>query len=292
MKRLLVIAALVTLFSVDAGASLIPTQRDSGGMDVPVSLVQFTVPAGESGPQRVKVHYENVNSMIKVDYSVAITTTTSLASIGGQDSVSLNWLSVDFISPATKFTTDNEIDVSVNTAGLSAGSNQTLEIQFIAFSSVLGTLNVNLTVEEALPRTAGASRTSIDETVAPGEKKDVEFEITSDIDTTPQGGSDKGIPSFAVGEVNWTAEVTLLNAPGDNWFTISPTSGTATPDNPSQVTATVDATKLPGPGTYQAEIAVTSNPTVILPVTGDSGRPGARPQVRGEPERIPVSKRQ
>ena len=33
------------------------------------------------------------------------------------------------------------------------------------------------------------------------------------------------------------------------------------------MTGTVDATKLPGPGTYQAEIAVTSNPTVIVTVT-------------------------
>jgi hypothetical protein len=42
------------------------------------------------------------------------------------------------------------------------------------------------------------------------------------------------------------------------------------------VTGTVDAAKLPGPGTYQAEIAVTSNPTVTLPVTVVVRPPGPR----------------
>ena len=126
---------------------------------------------------------------------------------------------------------------------------------------------VMLTVGPALEFQAGTSSSSITVTLAPGQKTETTFEVRSGANAAQQGASGKGIPSFAVGEVNWTAVVTLLSEPGTDWFTISPTSGTATPDNPSLVTATVDATKLPGPGTYQAEIAVTSNPTVIVPVT-------------------------
>ncbi len=126
---------------------------------------------------------------------------------------------------------------------------------------------VMLTVGPALEFQAGTSSSSITVTLAPGQKTETTFEVRSGANAAQQGASGKGVPSFAVGEVNWTAVVTLLSEPGTDWFTISPTSGTATPDNPSLVTATVDATKLPGPGTYQAEIAVTSNPTVIVPVT-------------------------
>ena len=124
---------------------------------------------------------------------------------------------------------------------------------------------VMLTVGPALEFQAGTSSSSITVTLAPGRKTETTFEVRSGANAAQQGASGKGVPSFAVGEVNWTAVVTLLSEPGTDWFTISPTSGTATPDNPSLVTATVDATKLPGPGTYQAEIAVTSNPTVIVP---------------------------
>ena len=254
MKRLLIITACAVLLSVNAGASLIPTQPNNSGMDQVVTTLVFSVPAGETATQRVKVHYEMVNSMIAVDYTVSIM-------FGGA------YLSVAPIPPATKFTTNMEIEVSVNTAGLPVGSIPGATIQFIESGIVRGSVDVDPTVTEALPRTAGVSRTSIDETVAPGEKKDVNLEITSDVDTSLLSANGKGIPSFAIGEVDWTAVVTLLNEPGTNWFTISPTSGTAARDNPSQVTATVDATQLPGPGTYQAEIAVASNPTVIVPVT-------------------------
>ena len=122
----------------------------------------------------------------------------------------------------------------------------------------------------ALPRAVGVSPKASSLTVAANQISTFDFNVLSEL--ALQSANSKGIPTFevgasAIGELNWTAEVTLLNAPGDNWLTISPTSGTAARDNPSQVTGTVDATKLPGPGTYQAEIAVTSNPTVILPVT-------------------------
>ena len=256
MKRLLVIAAFAVLFSMNAVASLIPTQDGQV-----VSTLVFSVPAGESVHDTVTVFYETVGGTVMEDFTIS-----------GLPS----WLTVAPAPPATKFTTPAEVLIWVDTAGLSEGSIPGATLQFIAFSSVLGTLDIDLTVTAALPRRAGVSRNSIDETVAPGEKKDVNIEITSEIDTTLQGGSGKGIPSFAVGEVNWTANVTLLSEPGANWFTISPTSGTATPDNPSQVTATVDAPKLPGPGTYQAEIAVTSNPTVIVPVTVVVRPAGAR----------------
>ena len=98
MKRLLVIAACAALFSVNAAASLIPTQPDSNGMDQVVTTLVFSVPAGETATQRVKVHYEAVNSMIAVDYTVSIM-------FGG------SYLSVAPIPPATKFTTNMEIEV-------------------------------------------------------------------------------------------------------------------------------------------------------------------------------------
>ncbi len=86
-----------------------------------------------------------------------------------------------------------------------------------------------------------------------------------------QSAGSKGLPSFEIGSgsnlVNWAATVKLLSAPQANWLTISPTSGTATPEEPSRVTGQVDATKLPGPGTYQAEIEVSGSPGEILPVT-------------------------
>ena len=95
-----------------------------------------------------------------------------------------------------------------------------------------------------------------------------------------QSAGSKGLPSFEIGSgsnlVNWAATVKLLSAPQANWLTISPTSGTATPEEPSRVTGQVDATKLPGPGTYQAEIEVSGSPGEILPVTVVVRPSGAR----------------
>ena len=89
--------------------------------------------------------------------------------------------------------------------------------------------------------------------------------------------TENGLESGAfISTINWTAVVRLLSAPGANWLTISPTSGSATPDQPSRVTGTVGATQLPGPGTYQAEIEVTGDQTVNVPVTVVVRPDGAR----------------
>ena len=261
MKRLLVIAALVTLFSVDAGATLLPTLNETV-----ITMLKFNnIPAGQSPPcvvkcdETIKVYYETVGSTVPENFDVIFPNPPPL------------WLSA---IPSNANTPAN-IKLVVDTAVLSEGFSDTVTIQFQGeFGS--GSLMVMLTVGPKLEFRAGTSSSSINETVAPGERKDVNLEITSDVDTSQLSAPGKGIPSFAVGEVNWTAVVTLLSEPGTDWFTISLTSGTATPDNPSQVTATVDAAQLPGPGTYQAEIAVTSNPTVIVPVTVVVRSPGPR----------------
>ena len=142
----------------------------------------------------------------------------------------------------------------------------------------------NLTFEGGgpapVPDPPGLSPETISLTTGPTEMPSFSFEVQAPGTPALQGSSSKGIPTFEIASVsnvvNWTASVTLLSSAGTDWLNISPMSGSATPDQPSRVTGQVDATKLPGPGTYQAEIAVTSNPTVILPVTVVVRPAGAR----------------
>ena len=143
--------------------------------------------------------------------------------------------------------------MSVNTAGLAEGSNLTGVIQYIESGVVRGSLTVNLTVTSALPRTAGVSPEASSLTVAANQIGSFLFNVLSALLLQSTSSEGIGTGPSAIGEVNWTASVTLLSEPGTDWLTISPTSGTATPDNPSQVTGTVDATKLPGPGTYHLD---------------------------------------
>ena len=141
----------------------------------------------------------------------------------------------------------------------------------------------NLTFEGGGPTPApdglDLSPESISLTTGPTGMPDFNFEVLA-LNGALQGAGSKGIPSFEIGSgsnlVNWTASVKLLSQPGANWLTISPTSGTATPEQPSRVTGTVDATKLPGPGIYQAEIEVSGSPGEILPVTVVVRSAGAR----------------
>ncbi len=238
MKRLLVIAACGVLFSINAVASLIPTQDGQV-----VTKLVFSVPAGESAHDSVTVFYEVVGGTVMEDFTIS-----------GLPS----WLTVAPVPPATKFTTPAEVLIWVDTAGLSEGSIPGATLQFVAFSSVLGTLDIDLTVTAALPRTAGVSPEVSSLTVAANQIGTFVFNVLSALLLQSTSSEGIGTGPSAIGEVNWTASVKLLSEPGSDWLTISPTSGTATPDNPSQVTGTVDAA-MPGPGTYQAEIAVTSN---------------------------------
>ena len=69
------------------------------------------------------------------------------------------------------------------------------------------------------------------------------------------------------GTVNWTASVELLN--GSGWLTISPTSGTATLEQPATVTVEVNFAALAAAGVFQAVITVTDTDTgfsVAVPV--------------------------
>ena len=115
----------------------------------------------------------------------------------------------------------------------------------------------NLTFEEGGPAPApdglDLSPEGINLITGPTGMPGFSFEVLA-LSGALQGAGSKGLPTFeigasAIGEVNWTAEVTLLTEPGANWLSISPDFGIATPGNPSQVTGMVDATKLPGPGT-------------------------------------------
>ena len=102
MKRLLVIAACAALFSMNAVASLIPTQD---GMVV--STLVFSVPAGESAHDTVTVHYETVGSGVMEDFGIS-----------GLPS----WVTVAPVPPATRFTTPAEVQIWIDTSGLSEGS--------------------------------------------------------------------------------------------------------------------------------------------------------------------------
>ena len=158
---------------------------------------------------------------------------------------------------------DLTITITVDTTTLSPGTFVG-EITYTgSFSPVI--LTINLTVTDPVFCSAGFSPEAINVTLGPREMQEIGFEILCG-------------PPNATGELNWTATVKLLNESAGDWFNISPEMGTATanPDNPSLVMGTVDATKLPGAGTYQAEIAVTSNPTVIVPVTVVVRPPGPR----------------
>ncbi len=141
----------------------------------------------------------------------------------------------------------------------------------------------NLTFEGGGPTPApdllDLSPEGINLTTGPAGMPDFSFEVLA-LSGALQGAGSKGLPTFEIGSgsnlVNWTATVRLLSAPQANWLTISPTSGTATPEEPSRVTGQVDAAKLPGPGTYQAEIEVSGSPGEILPVTVVVRAAGAR----------------
>ncbi len=80
MKKLLIIAALATLFSVDAGATLLPTLNEQ----VITTLKFNNIPAGQSPTgqppscklvkcdETIRVYYEFVGSTVPEPFSVII----------------------------------------------------------------------------------------------------------------------------------------------------------------------------------------------------------------------------
>ena len=79
------------------------------------------------------------------------------------------------------------------------------------------------------------------------------------------------------GTLNWTATVELLN--GADWLTISPTSGTASLDQPATITVEVNYDALAAAGIFQAVITLTDTGTdfsVAVPVAVVLSAPGAR----------------
>ena len=115
MKRLLVIAALVTLFSVDAGATLLPTLNETV-----ITMLKFNnIPAGQSPPcvvkcdETIKVYYETVGSTVPENFDVIFPNPPPL------------WLSA---IPSNANTPAN-IKLVVDTAVLSEGFSDTVTIQ-------------------------------------------------------------------------------------------------------------------------------------------------------------------
>ncbi|MGH8246573.1 MAG: BACON domain-containing protein, partial [Gammaproteobacteria bacterium] len=169
------------------------------------------------------------------------------------------WLS---LSPRSG-TTDQDVSVTVNTAGLSA-STYNGGIFFQANPPIGPTFfyPVRLVISAPPPTGGGlgVSQTRFDLVVAPGGSADfsfVVFEAASAVNEAAVLPSAEETSSSAL--VNWTAAVTLLN--GSNWLTISPASGTATTQQSSVVTGRANAATLPGPGVYQALIVVTDTTT-------------------------------
>ena len=81
----------------------------------------------------------------------------------------------------------------------------------------------------------------------------------------------------AAGTVDWSATVELLN--GTDWLSVSPTSGTATLEQPATVTVEVNYEALAVAGLFQAVITVTDTATgfsVAVPVAVVLSAPGAR----------------
>ncbi len=79
------------------------------------------------------------------------------------------------------------------------------------------------------------------------------------------------------GTVNWSATVELLN--GSGWLTVSPTSGSATLQQPATVTVEVNFAALAAAGVFQAVVSVTNTDTgfsIAVPVQAVVTSPGGQ----------------
>ena len=251
MKRILASACLAVLFSIPAGAVFLCVD----GMEISersFTQAQGTVNEYDQSAQDVPCYSLFLATAARS--AASATTAFNLAVTKGS-----SWLSVDTTS-GTVTATPIIIKFTVDTTSLMPGSFEG-ELTFTgSFSPVI--LTVNLTVTDPVLCSLSLSPEGINVTTGSTEKKDIGFQVLC-------------LPETATNMLDWTATVNVLNAPAGS-ITISPTSGTATADNPSLVTGQVDATQLPGAGVYQAEIVVSANPSVVLPVTVVVRRPGPR----------------
>ncbi len=187
-----------------------------------------------------------------------------------------NWLNR---SPSSG-TTNSTMTVSVNTAGLNAGTYQGYIDVIIQMPGGFTTrLNVTLALSGSGQEVLTISPSGFSTSAGANAPSTFHLEVSSTFVSAVQGGTavvEASAPAFeqAAATLNWTAAVRFLN--GSGWLTISPTSGSASASSPTSVTGTINYAAISTAGVYQALIVFTdtaSRRSVNFPVTVTVGTP-------------------